>query len=152
MIIDMPPLYHAIAAVVLQCEVGLVLERNAAPYAASMLDWLVPVADISYLEDTYNKAFDGGGLEISGVTSFMRRFNSDFGGSISGIATLVAGTVTVTTGEIKSTDLIALTIVNTSGTTGVHYIDSKTPSSNFVIKSTSATDGSTLLWEIQHIV
>ncbi len=65
-----------------------------------------------------------------------------------GLATLVAGTVTVTPGvPIDSNTLIFLTDQNGAGTVGNKYI-SATTTTTFVITSTNALDTGNMAWEI----
>jgi hypothetical protein len=106
---------------------------------------------IGALDDRHNTTFSGAGLDVSNTTSVFKRFNSDYGSSVSGIAKLVNGAVIVPSAEVKTTDLISLVNCGTNGTTGTLYINTKIQNTSFEIKSTSATDQSYVLWEIHHV-
>ena len=71
-------------------------------------------------------------------------------GALSGTAVLVAGTVTVATAEVQTGDRIMLSRQATGGTVGHLSIGTITDGSTFVITSSSATDTSTIFWEIVH--
>ena len=63
---------------------------------------------------------------------------------------MTAGTVTVTTNEVLSGDLIMLTRQVTGGTPGSLVVGTVTGGTSFVINSSSGTDTSTVGWEIIH--
>jgi hypothetical protein len=63
-----------------------------------------------------------------------------------GTATLVAGTVTVSTTAVTASSRIFLTIQTNGGTVGVPYVSARVASTSFTITSTSGTDTSTLAW------
>ena len=65
-----------------------------------------------------------------------------------GTAVLVAGTVTVATTEIMTGDIVRATRTTTGGTVGHLSIGTITAGTSFVINSSSATDTSTVEWEI----
>lgn len=65
-----------------------------------------------------------------------------------GTATLVAGTVTVSTTAVTASSIIMLTNQVTGGTVGVLSKGTVTAGSSFVINSTSATETSTVSWWI----
>ncbi|MFF3190565.1 glycosyl hydrolase family 28-related protein [Streptomyces misionensis] len=65
-----------------------------------------------------------------------------------GTATLVGGTVTVNTTAIAAASVVQLTIQTPGGTVGSVYVNARTPGTSFVIKSTSASDTSTVGWRI----
>jgi hypothetical protein len=65
-----------------------------------------------------------------------------------GVATLSAGSVTVSTTAVASTSRIMLTTQSPSGTVGTPYIFSRSAGTSFVIHSTSGTDASTVAWVI----
>lgn len=67
-----------------------------------------------------------------------------------GVATLVAGTVTVSTQEIRTGDNVILSRATTGGTVGHLSLGTVTDSTSFVINSSSGTDTSTVYWEIRH--
>lgn len=66
----------------------------------------------------------------------------------SGVATMAAGLVTVSTTAVTANSRILLTIQTPGGTVGSVYVNTKTAGTSFQIKSTSATDTSTVAWFI----
>ncbi|MGW1268194.1 hypothetical protein [Streptomyces sp. NPDC002491] len=66
----------------------------------------------------------------------------------SGIATLVAGQVTVSTTAVTANSRIQATIQTPGGTVGSVYVNSRTAGTSFVLKSTSASDTSVVAWFI----
>lgn len=66
----------------------------------------------------------------------------------SGVATMAAGTATVSTAAVTANSRIQLTIQSPGGTVGSVYVNARTAGSSFVIKSTSATDTSVVAWFI----
>ncbi len=72
-------------------------------------------------------------------------------GVISGTATLVAGTVTVTppnAANITAASRIRCGILTPGGTPGAAFVNTVTAGTSFQIKSTSSTDTSVVWWEI----
>lgn len=67
-----------------------------------------------------------------------------------GTAVLVAGTVTVSDPNIKSTSHIECGTLTAGGTQGAPYVSTKTASTSFVLKSTSSSDTSTLWYRITY--
>lgn len=65
-----------------------------------------------------------------------------------GLATLVAGTVTVNTTAVTANSRIQLTAQSTGAAPGACRISARTPGTSFVISSTSGTDTSTVAWQI----
>lgn len=65
-----------------------------------------------------------------------------------GIAVLIAGTVTVSNTSVTANSRIFVTSQTDGGTPGGLRVSAKTVSTSFVIKSTSATDTSTVAWMI----
>lgn len=65
-----------------------------------------------------------------------------------GTATLAAGTVTVNTTAITATSVVQLTTQTPGGTVGSPYVNARTAGTSFTIKSTSASDTSTVGWRI----
>lgn len=65
-----------------------------------------------------------------------------------GTATLVAGTVTVSTSLVGANSRIRLSYMTASGTPGSVFVNARTAGTSFVIKSTSSTDTSVIFWEI----
>ncbi|MFM9464852.1 glycosyl hydrolase family 28-related protein [Streptomyces scabiei] len=65
-----------------------------------------------------------------------------------GTATLAAGTVTVNTTAIAAASVVQLTIQTPGGTVGSVYVNARTAGTSFVVKSTSASDTSTVGWRI----
>jgi hypothetical protein len=66
-----------------------------------------------------------------------------------GVATLVAGTITVANTSVTANTRIQLTIQNASGTIGTVYVSAKTAGTSFVITSTNAAHTSSVLWELK---
>jgi len=66
----------------------------------------------------------------------------------SGIATLVAGTVTVNTAAVQAGTVIQLSCLTPGGTQGFLSVGTITAGTSFVVNSSSATDTSTILWQI----
>ena len=93
---------------------------------------------------TYNATLRSGNLVSTGPSQ--------------GRATLVAGTVTVTTAEIQAADNVLLTVVSPGGTRGEVQLGTITAGTSFVINSiqpgTASTlqtsDTSTVYWRIDH--
>lgn len=67
-----------------------------------------------------------------------------------GKAILVAGTVTVSTVEIKTSDYVQLTRMVLGGTPGHLSVGTITNEISFVINSSSNTDTSTIYWQIMY--
>jgi len=63
-----------------------------------------------------------------------------------GLATLAAGTVTVSTTAVTANTRIFLTAQATGGTAGALRISARTAGTSFTITSTSGTDTSTVAW------
>ncbi len=86
----------------------------------------------------YGKSSDGNVVEVNGVTGYT------------GTATLSSGTVTVNTANVKTGDIIFVTVNTPSGTQG--FLSAPTGSivdgTSFVINSTNAGDNSTVNWWI----
>mgnify|MGYP001576196577 FL=1 len=79
----------------------------------------------------------GGGIYIKeGVNATM------------GVATLVGGTVTVSTTKVTANSRIFLTTQTVGGTIGTQYISARVAGTSFTITSTSATDTSVIAWQI----
>jgi hypothetical protein len=66
-----------------------------------------------------------------------------------GDAVLVGGTKTVSDANITATSKIRLFTKTPGGTVGAPFISAKTAGASFIIKSTSATDTSTITYEIE---
>lgn len=101
-----------------------------------------------------NAQFEGNTLDKAptdnGVTT--KKFNNTYtaAGAISGRATLVAGTVTISTAEVIASDRILLTCVLVGGTQGILSVGTITAGTSFVINSSNAADTSTVYWRIDH--
>jgi hypothetical protein len=65
-----------------------------------------------------------------------------------GVATLVAGTVTVANTAVTANSRILLTVNTPGGTVGSPYVSARVPGTSFTITSTSAADTSTVAYEI----
>lgn len=72
------------------------------------------------------------------------------GSTVTGRAVLVAGTVTVANTNVKATSDIFLDIQIPGGTPGAVRVSARTAGTSFVITSTSATDTSTVAYEIRN--
>lgn len=93
----------------------------------------------------------GGGAAIADSGVATRRFGNRIStGAWQGQAVLVAGTVTVNTAEVQATENIVLNRVLAGGALGHLSIGAITIGTSFVINSSSATDTSTIFWEIHH--
>jgi hypothetical protein len=77
------------------------------------------------------------------------RFNRA-GNRLSGSDVLAAGTVTITTGEILTGDTVQVGRLTAGGTLGHLSLGTIVNRTSFVINSSSATDTSTVAWEIVH--
>ena len=65
-----------------------------------------------------------------------------------GVATLVAGTVTVATTAVTANSRILLTVQTVAGTQGTVTVTARVVGTSFTITSTNAADTSTVAWEI----
>ena len=72
------------------------------------------------------------------------------GGILRGTATLVAGTVTVSSTEIQTGDTVMLTRKAIGGTVGQISLGTITNATSFVINSDNAADTSSVFWQIVH--
>ena len=91
---------------------------------------------------TYPAATDGGGLAVPSISIV------DGANAYMGTATLVGGTVTVSTNKVTANSRIFLTRQGEGGTVGDPCVTTKTAGTSFVIKSSSASDTSTVAWLI----
>jgi len=92
-----------------------------------------------------------GGFILSGSGSTLQNYlNRQLTGVLYGTATLSGGTVTVSSGEIRSGDRVIITRKTSAGTTGNLSLGTIVDKTSFVISSTSATDTSVVYWEIVH--
>lgn len=69
-------------------------------------------------------------------------------GAAMGVATLVAGTVTVANTKVTANSRIFLTPQNTGGTPGAVRVASRVAGTSFTVTSTSGTDTSQVAWFI----
>jgi hypothetical protein len=69
--------------------------------------------------------------------------------TVRGVATLVGGTVTVSTTKVHSNSRVKLCHQTTGGTVGVLTLGTVTDNTSFVVNSSSGTDTSTILWELE---
>jgi hypothetical protein len=89
---------------------------------------------------------DGGGY-----LSIVKSGNSlSLAGILRGTATLVAGTVTVSSTEIRTGDIVQLTRRSIGGTAGNITLGTITNATSFVINSDNVADTSVVFWEIVH--
>ena len=94
-----------------------------------------------------------GALTVSGAVSVSgnnSKLNLPTGstGPCAGIATLVAGTVTVSTTAVSASSQILATAHTVGGTQGILSVPTRTAGTSFVITSSSATDTSTVDWAL----
>lgn len=80
----------------------------------------------------------------------VRHNNKLTNDALQGRATLVAGTVTVSTAEVVASESILLTRVVAGGTLGHLSVGTIVAGTSFVINSSDASDTSTVFWEIVH--
>jgi hypothetical protein len=80
----------------------------------------------------------------------QRRFNQIDVEQFQGTATLVAGQVTVTTTEIRTGDTVIVSLGTAGGTLGNLSVSNIVNATSFRINSSSATDTSTVFYEIVH--
>lgn len=66
----------------------------------------------------------------------------------SGVATLVGGTVTVSTASVLAGSRVRLSVLTAGGTPGFLSVGTITAGTSFVINSSSGSDTSTVLWEL----
>ena len=69
---------------------------------------------------------------------------------IRGVATLVAGTVTISTTKVHTASRIKLCHQTTGGTVGVLTLGTVINNTSFVINSSNVLDTSVVLWELEH--
>lgn len=110
---------------------------------------IVCAANNCTVTDNVIRSTAAAALNITG-TSVLRTGNTTSTGASSGRAVLVAGTVTVSTAEVLASDNITLSRDVAGGTLGHLSIGTITAGTSFVINSSSATDTSTVYWEIRH--
>lgn len=91
---------------------------------------------------TYPAATDGGGLVLPNI-AIVEGTNATMG-----VATLVAGTVTVTTNKIAANSRVFVSRQTAGGTPGDVGVSARTPGTSFVLTSTSGTDTSQVAWLI----
>ncbi len=85
-------------------------------------------------------------VDVGPVTAGKGFFCAEGSNAKMGTATLVGGTVTVSTTAVTATSRIFLTIQTNGGTVGTPYISARVAATSFTITSTSGTDTSTLAW------
>lgn len=67
---------------------------------------------------------------------------------VAGLATLVAGTVTVNTTAVTANSRIQLTAQNSGAAPGTPRVSARVPGTSFTITSTSGTDTSSVAWQM----
>ncbi|MBL3669041.1 hypothetical protein JL475_24220 [Streptomyces sp. M2CJ-2] len=97
------------------------------------------------LTGTVNRVDSGDGSTVLAGKTVVP---SGGGAARMGTAVLAAGTVTVNTTAIAANSVVQLTVQTPGGTVGTPYVNARTASTSFVIKSTSASDTSTVGWRI----
>jgi hypothetical protein len=109
----------------------------------------VQVTSAALAEVVGNRIGGYTGSAISAAVA-LRSNNKLSSGNAAGKATLVAGTVTVSTAEVQAGDTILLTNVLAGGTVGILSVGAIVAGTSFVINSSSNTDTSTVFWKIEH--
>jgi hypothetical protein len=90
------------------------------------------------------------GVGVVWNTDTLHYGNQFTDGMESGTCKLSSGTCTVSTHEIQSWSMVRLSPQAAGGTPGIVSPGSVTPNTSFVIKSSNASDTSTVFWEIVH--
>lgn len=88
------------------------------------------------------RATDGGGLAMPSLSI------TEGSNAYMGVATLVAGTVTVNTNKVTANSRIFLTAQTAGGTPGAVGVSARVAATSFTITSTSNTDTSQVAWLI----
>lgn len=98
---------------------------------------------------TTKLTLDGSGILTFAQSGGLSMTETPTAAARMGIATLAAGTVTVSTTAIKSNSRVFLTIQDPNGgTPGAVYVSARVASTSFTITSTSGTDTSQVAWLI----
>ena len=90
------------------------------------------------------------GVGVVWNTDTLHYGNQFTDGMSSGTCTLSSGMCTVSTHEIQSWSMVRFSPQAAGGTPGTVSLGAVTPNISFVIKSSSASDTSTVFWEIVH--
>jgi hypothetical protein len=90
------------------------------------------------------------GVGVVWNTDTLHYGNQFTDGMESGTCKLSSGTCTISTHEIQSWSMVRLSPQAAGGTPGIVSLGAVTPNTSFVIKSSSASDASTVFWEIVH--
>jgi hypothetical protein len=85
-------------------------------------------------------------IGAAGVKQYIKTGGSS---DVAGVATLVAGTATVSTTSVSANSMIFITSSNPGGTPGWLHVSARTNGTSFVITSSSASDTSDVSWEIK---
>lgn len=96
--------------------------------------------------DLISDATNGGNLVFNRLGKGVRV--KEGSNALMGVATLVAGTVTVSTTAVTATSRIMLTGQDSSGTAGELTVSARVAGTSFTITSTSGTDTRTVAWII----
>lgn len=124
------------------------VRRNTVVNLATGFD-LTYYADL-VVEDNAVSSVTTAFANATGTRVQRARNRLSIAGAASGRSTLVAGTVTVNTTEVQTGDNIRLTRDVAGGTLGHVSVGTITSGTSFTITSSSATDTSTVFWEIVH--
>lgn len=110
------------------------------------------VSNGNYNSITDNVLFDNTDGAFSGslANGNMFRNNKFTNGASQGVATLVGGAVTVSTAEIKSTDIVLITRSAIGGTLGQLTVRGIVSGTSFLIDSSSGSETSSVYWQIVH--
>lgn len=104
-------------------------------------------ADVSFsVNSTLQASFKATGLDLPTIGAGLRVAEGTNGRQ--GVATLAAGTVTVSNTSITSTTRIMLTEQDTGTCTGFVKVSARTAGTSFVITSSVATDTCTVAYEL----
>jgi hypothetical protein len=108
----------------------------------------ISVVDVFGMQDIYDAVYGGigTGANAAGLAPKSRWDVLHNLGFHWGIATLVAGTVTVPALWIRSSSLIWLTDIAPSGTQGMLSVSAIAATASFTISSSNALDTGTVAW------
>jgi hypothetical protein len=85
-------------------------------------------------------------VSFDALTIYQDNIEQD--GAYEGTATLVGGVVTVSTAAASNSSIVQLQVITPGGTQGALYVDQVINGTSFRIRSTSASDTSTVKWRI----
>lgn len=125
---------------------------NEVVFQASLLPQTSSAQNLGSAAKKWFDGFFAGNVSIGGNVTLENAGNKisikEGTNASVGVATLVAGTVTVSNTLVTATSRIFLTGQNSSGTAGELTISARTASTDFTITSASATDTRSIGWWI----